>query len=439
MTPRQSSYAIIAIIFIFLVLSFVFISINYQNKLQTIQTSKIETLKNRVAITEKIYHNIARMLYETQINESDIEYLMFKASHAENTLQKNKIRYELYERNLYLYSVIKKYNFRQLHYHLPSTESFLRMHKPGKYGDILGDVRKTVLETNLQKTEQSGFEEGRIFNGFRFVFPIFYRGEHVGSVEISTSVLAIIHNLKELFNYDYHFLISKEVVDKKVFKEQRSENYAESRLNPNYYIDVNAVDSSFTEKVIPYLPEHKINSKCCQAFEELLPFSRQLKNSDNRYSITGIPIVNYSNEKIGYFLQLDRDYDVFQLTHKTFVVRLIILSVIFLLLTVSTIIITKYTYSKKRLEMLENISAISVTASHEMNQPLQVMLMNLEMLEASKTVDESSRKRFGRIRESIERMQEILQKLQKIKNVVFDNYTDEEKMVDLDRSTDIDE
>jgi hypothetical protein len=41
-----------------------------------------------------------------------------------------------------------------------------------------------------------GFEEGRVFSGYRFVYPLSLDGKSVGSVEVSISLCAVIKTLK---------------------------------------------------------------------------------------------------------------------------------------------------------------------------------------------------------------------------------------------------
>ena len=101
-------------------------------------------------------------------------------------------------------------NVRQLHFHLPDGRSFLRMHRPNKYGDPLFDVRHSVQKANQKKVTIQGFEEGRIFNGYRFVYPILDNGRHLGSVEISVSMAALIDSLKDVYGASTSlFLIAK--------------------------------------------------------------------------------------------------------------------------------------------------------------------------------------------------------------------------------------
>jgi len=76
-----------------------------------------------------------------------------------------------------------KYGIRQFQFHLPPATSFLRVHKPQKFGDDLSGFRKTVLDTNARKQSILGLEKGVAGIGNRGVVPVLHGGKHVGSVE----------------------------------------------------------------------------------------------------------------------------------------------------------------------------------------------------------------------------------------------------------------
>lgn len=73
--------------------------------------------------------------------------------------------------------------FSQAQFHLQDSTSFLRLHKPEKFGDNLRAFRITVNEANEKKVVVKGIEEGVAGFGFRVVMPIFYEGSHIGSFE----------------------------------------------------------------------------------------------------------------------------------------------------------------------------------------------------------------------------------------------------------------
>jgi methyl-accepting chemotaxis protein len=80
-----------------------------------------------------------------------------------------------------------KYSARQFQFHYPPATSFLRAHKPQKFGDDLSSFRKTVVVTNEQKKSIRGLEKGVAGLGIRGISPVFYQGAHIGSVEFGMS------------------------------------------------------------------------------------------------------------------------------------------------------------------------------------------------------------------------------------------------------------
>lgn len=99
-----------------------------------------------------------------------------------------KQRDELYSHLLPVYEKLKKdYNISQFHFHIPRGISFLRFHKPDKYGDKVESYRKTVSIALDQGESSSCLEKGATGFGIRGVSPIFYDGGIVGSIDIGYS------------------------------------------------------------------------------------------------------------------------------------------------------------------------------------------------------------------------------------------------------------
>ncbi len=80
-----------------------------------------------------------------------------------------------------------EYGVRQFQFHEPPATSFLRVHKPAKFGDDLSSFRFTVIETNKKKDPIQGLEVGVAGLGVRGLVPVSYEGAHVGSVEFGMS------------------------------------------------------------------------------------------------------------------------------------------------------------------------------------------------------------------------------------------------------------
>jgi methyl-accepting chemotaxis protein len=75
------------------------------------------------------------------------------------------------------------FGVEQFQFHTPPATSFLRLHKPEKFGDDLSSFRHTVVETNTHRRATQGLEGGVAGLGIRGVVPVLDRGRHVGSVE----------------------------------------------------------------------------------------------------------------------------------------------------------------------------------------------------------------------------------------------------------------
>jgi methyl-accepting chemotaxis protein len=79
------------------------------------------------------------------------------------------------------------YGVRQFQFHEPPATSFLRVHKPAKFGDDLSSFRLTVVEGNKSKKPIQGLEVGVAGLGVRGLVPVSYAGNHVGTVEFGMS------------------------------------------------------------------------------------------------------------------------------------------------------------------------------------------------------------------------------------------------------------
>ena len=103
----------------------------------------------------------------------------------------------------------RQFKARQLHFHLgPGSTSFLRVHKPTKFGDNMDNVRYTIVDANKTLKATSGFETGRVYSGIRGVQPVFafssdkQRQVHVGAVESGISYHDLLNNLSQTFDND---------------------------------------------------------------------------------------------------------------------------------------------------------------------------------------------------------------------------------------------
>lgn len=81
----------------------------------------------------------------------------------------------------------EKFGAVQFQIHTPPATSWLRVHRPDRFGDDLSGFRQTVVETNRNQRAVQGLEFGAEGLGIRGISPILLSGRHLGSVEFGMS------------------------------------------------------------------------------------------------------------------------------------------------------------------------------------------------------------------------------------------------------------
>ncbi len=127
----------------------------------------------------------------------------------------------------------KQFKARQLHFHLaPGATSFLRVHKPAKYGDNLDDVRHTIVDANQYQKVTRGFETGRVYSGIRGVHPVIYTNPldqiqyHIGAVESGISFHNILADVNQAYQVDGVILLNDAHIRENVWPD-----FIEKRLS----------------------------------------------------------------------------------------------------------------------------------------------------------------------------------------------------------------
>jgi diguanylate cyclase (GGDEF)-like protein len=257
--------------------------------------------------------------------------------------------------------LLRTHDFRQFHFHLPDSTSFLRMHRPEKYGDSLYDIRYSIRYVNTNYEFVSGFEEGRIFNGYRYVYPLTNDVEHVGSVEISVSMASVIDSLTNIYPSDFNFWMNKDAVEDTVFLDEQ-DNYQTSSWSEDFLIDIEMMNSIETrnifsstelEQVMLTLSKNEINE-----IENGKDILVNQKIDGIYYSIVFININNIEGAKTAYFSSITVDNRVI-LNRNQFILNNILISFIYLIFI--TLMYTSFRRNKRlsldlMIDRLTNIS-----------------------------------------------------------------------------------
>lgn len=305
-------FFIVSLLFVFTI---VFLSLRHIENTNNYETQKITDFKDEINSVFLSYEDFSRYVYETKVeNNTYILEIVNSAYQSDETTQAT-LRTELYNYLIEDYNLLQTYDFRQFHFHFPDSTSFLRLHSPDKFGDSLYDIRYSIRAVNEQKIFFSGFEEGRIFNGYRYVYPLSYQNNHIGSVEISVSMASVINTLTDVYASDYCFWMKKTEVESIVFIEEQ-DNYQISNLSEDYLVDLGVLDLVETRNLFSTDELEEIYGNLSNVdlnkIENNEEFLVDLNIDKTNYIITFVKINNIENNHIGYMASISVDDTIVQ-------------------------------------------------------------------------------------------------------------------------------
>ena len=288
--------------------------IQIQSK-QSLQLSKTAYLS--IFDTYKVS---ARKDYQSIIENKKVISLLREFNNS-NEKEKQIIRGRLYRLLYKKYYQLQSFNVRQFHFHTTKGESLLRFHSPAENGDPLINFRTSINIANTQYKPVFGFEGGRLYPGFRYVFPLMYNGEHLGSVEFSLSFEGIEKKLKTILPYYAHILLmDKSVTTKKVFQWNKK-FFEESNLSKDYH-----VENHNLSKVMSKLNNNKLINKLDKIVKDDLIFKLKHKEhksfsvpiiTDNKgYIVTFVVLNNTDNDFAGYIVSYEKSSAIVNIKDK---------------------------------------------------------------------------------------------------------------------------
>ena len=350
------------------------------------------------------YKKNAQMLYATVVNTNEVVDIFHKAVISVNDLDKNHYRQMLLQELKHSYLLLKPYDIKQLHFHLKDNESFLRFHKPSKFGDNLTDIRPSVVYVNKNHKMICGFEIGKIHTGYRFVFPISYKNTHIGSVEISISMKAILDSIKENGDSEVALIIDKNIVDKRIFKSEK-ETYQISKILPQYFYENENFTNSIVDIERAFTNYKKANINNLKSLDHGKTFSF-ITNENNLYRITTFLAIKdaTTNETIAYIINSKNNNDIKKI--KNYYILIYAISLFILLL----IFIGIYKVKKSEIKAKDATKAKSMflaNMSHEIRTPMNAIIGFGDILNKS-SLTEAQEKNLGFIRASASSLLNII-------------------------------
>ncbi len=258
----------------------------------------------------KMFQRGVEARFQSEIYQPEVLELLVK---AQNPRLEQQARIDLY-RLLYPYyqkRLRQNDGHFQLHFHTADNHSFLRFHQPEKFGDDLSQARPTVVKANQTLRPVYAYESGKIISGLRHVFPIVYKGRHLGSVELSQKFESLRKEIA-LFNPQHEFTIlyNRKLLEAKSFK-QFSYIYSPSpissewleedafRILPQTPLPLSQTMHDISE-IAKNDPSLNADLDHGEEFAKVYPFGKTY------YALTFTPIHDINQQNMAYLISLSQ-------------------------------------------------------------------------------------------------------------------------------------
>lgn len=320
---------IITGVFALFCLVFVYVFQDWKAEEKSYLDSHVREMERSVHGILSAYEKMADLIVHTQVETPRVGYCMSEALKTDMPAFRDLLRNSLLERLTPLYREMVLIGFRQFHFHFPDNTSFLRFHRPEKYGDDLSGIRQTVSRTNRERVKTVGFEEGRALNGYRFVYPLFFQDRHVGSVEASISFLPVVRELSAITEESgigsaTFLLVREDKVRDTVWVDEQS-RYIPSKLSDRYLVDaeVSVISGLDRDSVC-----ESIRDRAVPLLEVGEPFALHASIPGcGSFLVEFLPEKNIDGEVLGYLGHLHQDRR-FNVLRRFFLLRVLSLGLL---------------------------------------------------------------------------------------------------------------
>ena len=304
---KSNSKNIALSVAIFIIIEFIIVTsltLDKNKERDLAKSRELEQLDNVYHGLIDSYRDFSTAIYDNIIYQPKILELIKDYSIVDES-EKAIIRKKLYNDLDFVYEVIKLKNFGVFHFHTKNGESMLRFHKPQKFGDDLKEFRQSIKNITSNKTYCEGFEEGRIINSYRFLFPLNYEGEYIGSVEMSISMYDLLKEMENSTESHINLLVNKEYIARLI--NESTKIYYQASAFEDYYTYVSPLIDSNNIRSIESIDIKTLKSLNFQSKNAIKSLNGEVNHINQIYSynnteyiVSFLPINNISDQLIAY-------------------------------------------------------------------------------------------------------------------------------------------
>ncbi len=354
---------VLAIYFLLVIVSNYAVTIYAENaKKVEIESFNNESLRKLDVAYRSIWNTfkiVTKIHADNIIRDQKLLSLLRDFKYESDPWKRSLLRGELY-RHLYgEYDELKSLGIRQLHFHTCDGKSLLRFHFPSKNGDSLAAIRKSIRDTNEKLVPSYGFEGGRIYSGFRYVFPVMQGSEHLGSVELSIPFDTIEKELQAVLPAGYQLHQDKASVYEKIFDPYKdimlpspvlSDHYIE---NPHISeVEKKIASNRIVNRLYPLIAK---NAEFRHMQHTLHNFSINIFDGDGGYSILFLDIRDTEGKHGAYLVSYSRLNILLEIEKRFDILTIILDLAVVIILTLGYVVYRQFESMRTQGHTLQNL------------------------------------------------------------------------------------
>ena len=214
------------------------------------------TVEEEQRVSSKIYSNTFTLIAKHY--ESIADNILLNKEVIDAFEQQDRDRLLVLTAPIYKKLVAENPYLHIMHFHTKDSRSFLRLHKPKKFGDDLSSFRHIINNVNKLKTKQLGLEVGRYGIFYRTALPVFNKnGKLLGSFELGIDINYIFKLFNESYGFETVLLLHKDVFQ---IIYENNKKLANRKFSDEYYLVTPNSNLVNSDKILEHMTPSLLSS-----------------------------------------------------------------------------------------------------------------------------------------------------------------------------------
>jgi len=290
---------------LFIILSSLWVMIIYlliiknENKKNSYLDSEIYSFSSSISSILGSYENFSAYIFYENSNKDSVQKIIKEAYYSDKNQRKilaEKLKNLLNKP----YEQIQHYGFSNIEFIFPDGSSFIKL-SPNNERKTIDNYQKINI-SNIEKRYIKSFEEGKIFDGYKFIYLILYENQYLGVIEFSVPLTSLLKIYSGFYpNINIEFFANNSIINNpSPSQHEQIEKMVQNTRDYSLYFskrNAETIDIEKEKQLIHGL-KHQIAIKVQK--KEKFGFMKEVDEKD--YTLLFIPVKNNENNTSGYLI-----------------------------------------------------------------------------------------------------------------------------------------